>query len=158
MLEGIPDRFLQIDPQQESMPIANRIVEMICNDAELHNRVEGMSQAASRDTSIDALLLSLRSQDGVLKADAFNAQFESGRETLCNSLLQHLKGAAISKKSVNLIPEVLRAAIRQAHYADQVLLSDLQEFVLELSFGSWRMFMLPTAKGRQSGTPLPSLA
>lgn len=132
MLDAIPVRFLRIDPEKESMPVANRIVEMIWNDVGFCAELEGTSGA----TSMDALLQVLSSQDGVLKVDAFNAQFESGREILCNSLVQRLKRTSISDKSENPEAEALRDAIRQAHDADQTLLSDLQEYVLELSFGS----------------------
>ncbi len=136
MLEAIPVRFLRIDPEKESVPVANRLVEMICNDVAFSNRVEGTSSTASGDASIDALLLALRSQDGVLNVGEFSAQFENGRETLCKNLVQRLEGTSVANASVNLTSDALRDAIRQAHDADQTLLSDLQEFVLELSFGS----------------------
>lgn len=136
MLNGLPVRFLRIDPQKESIPVANRIAEMIANDAELFNKVEGISPAAATDTSIDALLLALRSQEGVLRVDDFNDRFETSRETLCKSLVRCLEATSNSDESSNLDTETLRDAIRQAHDADQILLNDLQEFVLELSFGS----------------------
>ena len=136
MLDGIPVRFLRIDPQKESMPVANRIVEMICNDVAFSSKIEGTSPNALGDTSIDALLLALRSDENVLKVDEFNARFEKSRETLCKSLVQCLAGTSVANASDNLTSDALRDAIRQAHDADQTVLSDLQEFVLELSFGS----------------------
>ena len=136
LLDAIPVRFLRIDPEKESAPVANRLVEMICNDAEFFNRVEGTSSTGSDDTSIDVLLLALRSQEGVLNVGEFKAQFQHGRDTLCKNLVQCLADTSVANAFVNLTSDALRDAIRHAHDADQTLLSDLQEFVLELSFGS----------------------
>ena len=56
LLNRIPIRFLQIDLQKDSMPIANRVVERIGNDIDLHKRVETASVTASNDVTFEALL------------------------------------------------------------------------------------------------------
>lgn len=136
MLNNIPVRFLQIESQGGRVPIANRIVEMIGMDVELYNRVEGKSAEALHDTTPEAELVALTSNDGTLKVDEFVSKFENYRAILCQSLTHSIEKASKSAESTILKPDALQDAIRLAHDADQVLLNDLQEFVLEISFGS----------------------
>lgn len=130
MLRDIPARFLRLDLERDRTPVSNRIVEMICTDAEFHRRIDPASPAVSEQVNLEALLADLASEDGTLNVAEFSARFESGRDTLCNALAQRLTHVEASDH------EALNSAIRRAHDADQVLLNDLQEYILELSFGS----------------------
>ncbi|MGI9503106.1 MAG: hypothetical protein ACR2RE_08650 [Geminicoccaceae bacterium] len=136
MLDSIPIRFLQIEKREGRTSIGNRIVEMISNDLELCGRIEGKSATASGDAATEAQILRLTSQNGALNVEGFNTQFKSCRATLCQRLVYSLEANSKTVESENLEPAALRDAIRLAHDADQVLLNELQEFVLELSFGS----------------------
>jgi len=136
MLGGIPLRLLRVDLQKDRTPISNRVIETIYNDVEFYQKLEGKPSATAGTATMDGLLSALTAEDGTLKVDEFCTQFENGREKQCKTLFQHLKHPAHSDRSAPAKLDHVHDAIRQAHDADQVLLTDLQEFILELSFGS----------------------